>query len=185
MPSSKKAIDPLEIFLHAHSYFQAQELIYAHIDGDEAALQAYAFPTTTLAALACELFLKCLVAIETGHVPRGHNLKKLFDQLSRRTRERLEELWVPYAEYRKAHWDYVEQRADIVVARDLPSALSAGSRVFEIIRYRYEDTGEDYRFYLDDLPHMLGKVALELKPEWEQIVPAQPTPRRPLQPYRG
>jgi HEPN domain-containing protein len=178
MPKPKQPIDPLKIFLHAHSYFQAQELIYAQVNGDKAALQAYASPTTTLAALACEIFLKCLVAIETGNAPRGHNLRNLFDQLSRRTRERLEELLVPYAEHRKEYWDYVERKATLVVARDLPSALSAGSRVFEIIRYRYEGTGENYHFYLDDLPHMLGKVALELKPEWETIIPIQPN-RRP------
>jgi hypothetical protein len=39
-------------------------------------------PLIVLAALANELFLKCIICIETGGTTHGHNLKELFDRLS-------------------------------------------------------------------------------------------------------
>jgi hypothetical protein len=173
VPDRQARPDALKIFLQAHSYFQAQELIYERWKHDPRMLQSFAIPASTLGAFSCELFLKCLVCVETGSVPKGHNLRKLFDLLTRKTRERLAELWDGYAVDRAAQWDQIERKSGKVVARDLPSAISAGSRAFELIRYRYEKSDEDFQFYLDDLPHMLGFVALELKPEWNTVMPNQ------------
>src|SRR5262245_36741778 len=43
-----------------------------------------------LAAFTIELMFKCLICIEQGGSPRGHDLLELFDKLSAPTRERLE-----------------------------------------------------------------------------------------------
>jgi hypothetical protein len=162
-------IDPFKIFIQAHNFFQAQELIYETQNG-LMTFPGFAIPAATLGAFSCELFLKALVCIETRKVPQGHNLRKLFDMLSKSTRNRLGELWDEYAVSRAPQWNVMERDRGRKVARDLPSALFAGSRAFEFLRYRYEE-GQEFQFFLDDLPHMLGMVALELKPEWRQIIP--------------
>ena len=51
--------------------------------------------------------------------------------------------------------------------RDLPSALVKGSEVFKRIRYSYEGNTEGVHFYVIDLPALLEKVILEIKPEFE------------------
>jgi|SRR3989344_2165368 hypothetical protein len=41
-------------------------------------------------AFACELYLKCLLCLRTSKSTKGHNLHKLFMQLSQNDRERIE-----------------------------------------------------------------------------------------------
>lgn len=160
--------DPLRMFLQAHAFFQAQELLYRYGKDDDRAMHALAIPAVTLSAFASELFLKCLLCIETGTTRQGHNLRKLFDALSSQSRERLIALWDNYVLGRASQWDQAEHKLGRKVARDLPAALSAGHQAFELLRYRYEGAAPpDFQFYLDDLPHMLGCVILELKPEWK------------------
>jgi hypothetical protein len=66
-------------------------------------------PLAVLSALTTELFLKCLICIETGDTPRGHDLKELFDQLSVATRTRIQDLWDSgIAVVRSTKWDEVE-----------------------------------------------------------------------------
>jgi hypothetical protein len=88
--------------------------------------------------------------------------------LSPQSRKALSELWDKYASERSSQWDEVERASRRKVPRDLAGALSAGSRAFELLRYRYEDAAPpDFQYYLNDLPHMLGYVILRMKPEWE------------------
>jgi hypothetical protein len=46
-----------------------------------------------LSAFASELYLKCLLCIETDKVPEDHNLLRLFDGLKVSTRHELDDLW--------------------------------------------------------------------------------------------
>jgi hypothetical protein len=69
------------------------------------------------------------------------------------------------------------------IARDLTSALAGGSTAFEKIRYSYEDDNEEVQFYIGDLPQILGRVILEMKPEWrnrrrrvQEVAGADPAP---------
>jgi HEPN domain-containing protein len=80
-------------------------------------------PVVVLGALTTELFLKCLISIETGKASHGHDLKELFDELSPETRARIERAWdndiVPL---RNKEWDDIE-RFGLEMPRDLPSEL--------------------------------------------------------------
>jgi hypothetical protein len=62
--------------------------------------------------------------------------------------------------------------------RDLPSALSVGGSSFQKIRYSYEGGTEDLQFYLQDLPLALGRIILQLRPQWQGHLRAyQPLPK--------
>src|SRR5690349_16628975 len=96
---AKQKLDPFFIFLQAHAFFQANEALYETFKYHPEKLYQVSLPACTLSSFACELFLKCLLCIETGDAPNGHHLRKLFDMLSESTRHRLEKLWDEYATY--------------------------------------------------------------------------------------
>jgi hypothetical protein len=49
---------------------------------------------------------------------------------------------------------------------------------FERIRYSYEGNTADLHYFLQDFPQLLGRIVLELKPEWR----GRQRPYRPLAP---
>jgi hypothetical protein len=75
-------------------------------------------------------------------------------------------MWNWYAHGRKDVWDAWEKRTGRTMPRDLASVLQRATGAFEGMRYHYENPVVDYQFSLDDLPHMLGLMAIELRPEW-------------------
>jgi hypothetical protein len=162
--------DPSKIFVQAHRFFRAGKILYEMTTTDELGEEELQIPAGMLYAFACELFLKCLICIEKGYSPHGHDLRILFNKLTPSTRKRLEEVWNQYATTYADRWIEIERNIGCAVARDLPSALAAGSKAFDLIRYRHEDRPIEFKFYLGAFPHMLGKVAFELKPEWATIL---------------
>ncbi|WMT73871.1 hypothetical protein [Bradyrhizobium sp. Ash2021] len=124
-------------------------------------------PLIVLASLTSELFLKCLICIETGDTPREHNLKELFDQLSEGTRARIQRFWDREVAARKREeWDNLE-KFGLKMPRDLPSALAKGSNAFIRYRYSYEGNTEGLHYYLEELPALLQKLILEMNPNLE------------------
>jgi hypothetical protein len=128
-------------------------------------------PAIALSAFASELFLKCLIAIETNaNPPKGHDLSDFFKHLTPLTRGRLTQMWGSHAAGQKALWDASDKMTGQKCPRDLPSALELGKDSFEAMRYLYEK--QQFVFNFHDLPHMLERRVLELRPEW-------PAPMRP------
>jgi hypothetical protein len=129
--------------------------------------------------LTIELFFKCLIFIETGTAPRGHRFKELFDQLSSSTQARIQDTWDNWiVVHRTTEWNRLENALGITIARDLPSALEAGSDAFQKIRYSYEGGTENLKYYLQDLPQLLRRVIVEMRPElkglerrYQQLLP--------------
>src|SRR5580700_2055988 len=74
---SKAPIDPHEIYLHAFRFHENDHRLRNSIspeDPNEVMLIAH--PSMMLSAFASELYLKCLLCIETGKVHTGHDLKR-------------------------------------------------------------------------------------------------------------
>jgi hypothetical protein len=169
MPNQSKqtpTIDPYRILQQAHKFFVAQETLYEKVTAVPPSADDLVIPALVLSAFASELFLKGLIAIETGKAPpQGHDLYLLFKKLSAPTRHRLEEMWNWYAHGRKAAWDGLEKERGNPVPRDLPRCLRMATGAFQGMRYHYEPSAINYQFILDDLPHVLGLMAMELKPE--------------------
>jgi hypothetical protein len=164
-------IDPLKIFLHAQGFHLAEHhLSNIDIKNTRLALEV-AQATMALSALNSELFLKCLICLETGSVPAGHYLDELFDQLSAETKQRIEEIWVSeIVPLRDPIWKQLETAKDEKpIDRSFRAAILEGRKAFEEIRYSYEPGSLGSRYYIGDLPRLLWLVILEKKPEWRRV----------------
>jgi hypothetical protein len=168
-----KNIDPLTIFMHAKGFHIAEDYIGSiNISQNVQLALEMSQAVMVLAAFNCELFFKCLICIETGLVPPGHDLDDLYDQLSPETQARCEEMWdTEVVPLRDPMWKKMEKdvgKGD-TLKRDLPSAIKAGRRAFEKMRYSYEPESKGSQFYISDLPRLLYRVILEKKPEWARL----------------
>jgi hypothetical protein len=106
--SGPKIIDPSKIFVQADCFYQALAVL-CNVEPENMQLGvALIQPTVVIGALTIELFFKCLLCIETGKVPRTHDLRSLFERLTLTSRERILEGWEKIAA-RWAEWDRQEQ----------------------------------------------------------------------------
>jgi hypothetical protein len=126
---------------------------------------ALAMTVCLLQAFTSELVLKCLIRIEGGSPPRTHDLLALFNLLSEPTRKRLEAMWFDYVQRNPDQSEALKQ-VGVTIEPELASALAAGRRAFEFVRYWHENSDEEYVFYLEALPNMLFRVALDLRSDW-------------------
>jgi HEPN domain-containing protein len=85
------SIDPLKIFVHARQFLNTSH--YLMHKNDVELFAQVGEPVIVLSAFASELYLKCLVAIETGNAPRGHDLFELFQNLNAATQKQVSVLW--------------------------------------------------------------------------------------------
>ena len=162
------AFDPLKIFQHATNFHESDHRLRnsaQHDKPDDVAFIAH--PSMVLSAFAIELYFKCLLCVETGKVPSGHHLKRLFDGLALPTRRRLEDLWD--ADIRRPErqriLDHIRTLPNGRSLRlDLPYALNVGANSFVELRYFYER--QQTFFLLGDFPNLLRQVILERFPSW-------------------
>jgi len=84
--------NPLAYFKHAQHFF-ASDLCLMHPSQPQEVKDFTIWGAVVMSALASELLLKCLAALEAGHVRHTHDLKALFDNLSPKTRAQIEREW--------------------------------------------------------------------------------------------
>ena len=130
--------EPERILQQAFRFHQAQKILKSSPNDQHEALVP---PVCVLEAITIELYL-------TG--------------CANQTRQRLEAMWSVYALQRGEAFKQVE----LAIEPELTSALAAGRRAFELIRYWHEDPDEDCVFYLGALPNMLFEIAFGLRPDW-------------------
>jgi hypothetical protein len=167
--SSSPTVDPSRIFEQADCFYKALAVLCNVEPEDTQLAVTLGEPVMVIGALTIELFLKCFLCIDSGKVPRTHNLRELFEKLSPSTQKRIQEGWDKIAAHRAEEWSHLEKSLGITIARDLPSALAAGGGAFQQIRYSYEGNTQQLQYYLQDLPRLLGRIALEIKPEWQTL----------------
>ncbi len=89
-PQYIEGIDPLSIYMHAIGFHTAENSLGNLTLGPNAQLGAQVVrPAMVISALTSELFLKCLVCLETTRTPKGHHLFELFQLLTPGTRSRI------------------------------------------------------------------------------------------------
>jgi hypothetical protein len=168
-----RGVDPLDIFLHGKGFLLAgQVLSRDELNKNNPHLMAeLGQPVMVLSALTSEIFMKCLICMETGLVPSGHDLDDLFKKLSPSTRSEIEHRWdTEVVPLRNEIWITIETSMGKPIQRDLLSALRSGKNGFEKIRYSYEGETQHTQFYIGDLPTVLIRVILQRKPEWQWAV---------------
>ena len=165
-----KNIDPKKLFMHAQGFHIAEETLSTiTIDRNPHLAAEIGSAVVVLSALNSELFLKCIICIETGLVPQGHYLDELFKEVSAQTQAKIEHIWTTeVVPLREPMWRKIEASigSGETMRRDLLGALAGGSKAFQKIRYGYEGDTADVQFYISDLPRLLGRVILQMKPEW-------------------
>lgn len=167
--SPKVQHDCFKIFQHAYHFHESDHRLRNTVPPDRPdQIPLVVHPAMVLSAFASELYLKCLLRLETGKVPQTHNLKALFRDLSPALRKQLEELWEAGMPERQKVLDEIRKLPHGEELRtDLQYALDVGADAFRELRYFYET--EKSIFLLSDFPNLLHKVILQRMPQWGTI----------------
>jgi len=150
------------MFKSADAFRHVSELTLAQMGLGQAHL---GFAYGVNGAFAVELYLKCLLTVEGGQIPSTHNLKALFQQLSRQSRAKLKKLHKERAS-NDAVFAALRQRG---IKTDLDSLLEQGQDVFEQFRYIYEGIPRDRQqvgFALNIFAGCVRDRILDLRLEW-------------------
>ena len=98
---AKPTHDPRRIFRIAEWFNLAGNTLKEHISE----MRGVAVPSVVLGAFSLELYLKCLIAIETGKPPpTGHNLRWLFDRLSGNTQSKIKQYFDNPTDQHEINW---------------------------------------------------------------------------------
>jgi hypothetical protein len=154
-----KPIDPKSVFQLACKFAATEQHVRST---NNPRAEFMASPSMVLSAFAIELFLKCLLLLEGKEFDRIHSLNVLFRRLSHNQKRRIEEVWEKEA---RSKVDELRRKFGFPHPSDLPNALGTCARAFEHMRYGYEDPDRQI-FYLGDLPTILWRIILGIRPEW-------------------
>lgn len=135
-------------------------------------------PTIVNNAFSLELYLKCLIAIETGRKPpSGHNLRWLFNRLNDKTKAKIKEWFDNPTEEHEIRWGeniktpppHAPEWAK-GTSYTFDEILDSSASAFVDFRYIFE-TGE-YRknanWNADYIVVCVRRAILELHPEWDK-----------------
>jgi len=174
----KSGLDPVKIYKHASAFHKSYDLLTKAVIPANGALSeeqlvgTIAHPAMVLSIFASELYLKCLLCVESGSVPEGHNLKKLFSGLQLATRRELDDLWDADIRHPDKQ-DAIERLRSMPLGQeirlDLRYALDVGANSFTELRYFYET--ERAYVLISHFPFLLRNVILKRSPSWGAIVP--------------
>jgi HEPN domain-containing protein len=168
--------DPFKIFMNAERFRQADLFLRSALDQRLAV--AVASPALILSAFASEVYLKCIISIETGQMAHGHHLKNLYRRIGPQTRRTIEEKWDAYVSspVKQRLYAALSSVSGSPIPTDLDWTLSEGSSAFTSIRYLHEVDNSKTKFLLGDLPSILRDVIIQIKPEWANMVHGPMTP---------
>ena len=168
------ALDPVSVFVTAEQFRSASKwLIHARGMGYEADV---GIPTVTCAAMALELYLKCLIATEGTENPIIHDLRHLFEKLS-------PSLQTAVRSHFDAYSDEVKQFDEAALAKAGSPPLKRRLRLCD----RLEPTGICPRpihlrqslhpssgWIADAIIDCARRVILDAHPDWEGLRMASP-----------
>jgi HEPN domain-containing protein len=175
----KPQFEPTKMFAHASSFHESfVRLQNSTIPAEggpplEQDVGLVAHPSMVLSAFASEIYLKCLLCVETGSVPNGHNLEELFKKLDNDTKLSIDGLWDTDIRHpdKQAVIQKMRDRYNGEPKRtDLRYALKLGKLGFQELRYFYER--ERSFFMLSHLPYVIRRAILIRFPSWGSILPA-------------
>ena len=114
---------------HADAFLRSNDVLKAAAVNDRHPF-GMVLPLLTMQAFAIELLFKCLFLIDDSDPPNEHNLKKLFDLLSRETRDEIIRRWD----------EGPRKRIEKVLSfpADLTSSLEACGNAFVQLRYAFD-----------------------------------------------
>jgi len=163
---TSQKVDSQELFYHATRILSADWHLRHALPPQTDKLMV-AQGSMILNAFASELFIKCILLIEGKTPPPTHKLDVLFRQVGHKTKRNIEAIWDAQARPKLTHMSVNHGHP-----LDLPNAIVTCANSFERLRYHYEDPSKTF-FYIGELPEILHRIILEIKPEWD--LPTQST----------
>ncbi|MCK1707630.1 MULTISPECIES: hypothetical protein [unclassified Bradyrhizobium] len=172
---ARKTPDPLKVFMNAER-FRIADLVLRGSQDQRVAV-AVASPALVLSAFASELYLKCLILIQSARLEHGHDLHPLFKKLESQSQRRVEQKWNEWVSSpeRKRIYEALKKISGESIPTDLDWSLRNGGTGFVDMRYLHEvETGP--RFLIGDLPQILREETLQHRPEWTSLGHGPMTP---------
>ena len=163
------AFDPVKIFVTAEQFRYASKwLAQARGMGCQADV---GIPAVTCAAMALELYLKCLIAMEGTKNPNIHDLRDLFEKLS-------PSLQASVRSHFDAHSDAVKE----FLIKDGSQAsevtfdfvLDWSREAFVRARYVFDDGQPQAIWWADCITECARRVILDAHPDWWGLRMASP-----------
>lgn len=159
-------IDPQKAFITGEAFLEVGKVMLDALKAGNRNILALAFATNC--AIALEIYLKCLLILEIGHPcsGAGHDVYKLFKNLSLETQS---ELAAEHDKFLANNPDFVKKwkEKDTGVSMDLESLLKAGRHAFIKFRYAYEKIPKDTVWGLNGFIKCVRARILSSHPEWE------------------
>lgn len=154
------------ILKSADAFEEASVLALKHATQDQNQTFYLALVYVVNASFAVELYLKCLLAVESGQIPETHNLKDLFNQVSRESRAKIKKRHNKLAPDHSVLSGFRER---LGIKIDLDSLLEDGQDVFKHFRYLFEGVRSRTKpigFGLELFGRIVRNRILDLRPEW-------------------
>ncbi len=132
-------------------------------------------PNTALPAMVCnafanELYLKCLIYLESGQIIKTHDLHKLFRMLKPESRKVIEERFDTIAEKSgPQNSEMWFQRTGKHLGWRLKDAIEDGAEAFVEWRYLFEDPEATKHYGLIPLPDVLREFIIERYPNFKKF----------------
>jgi HEPN domain-containing protein len=124
------------------------------------------FPMVICASFSLELYLKCLIQIESGTSEKGHDLEKLFFKLSPESQKMIRTSYEPHKAREDAMFAAI---VGVPVPRtDFDFVLHASAKAFEHFRYAFEGIVESGEGWMaSPICECARERILELQPDWK------------------
>jgi hypothetical protein len=167
--------DAREMFYHAeHIYFgneiiaQRRDQTATTIGYNERNVGLY-IPMAILSAFATEIYLKCLLLLETGSFQSGHDLRTLFDALDNQTKT---EVRTRFDAHASSDGLFEKLRRDRGWSMDFDWCLDSSRKAFNKFRYLYETPLElDEGCFVRLIMNALRETIVQRFPTWERPPP--------------
>lgn len=156
-------IDAFAIYKHAVGFLTADSHLRSFKDVSTQFLCGPA--AVVLSAFASELFIKCLLTLDSKSWGNDHNLHRLYKRLNEHVRRKIEQKWLAYSQNKK-YFVIIENGVAKAPKSDLEGALKDCGDAFVAMRYVYEDPKKS-NYYISELPIILREVILEEQPNWK------------------
>jgi hypothetical protein len=166
-------LNPQKIFEHAGKFQWTNErLRKTDVITTERHEYFVGDPCLVISALACELYLKCLLIMfntPLAELRNLHNLHRLYEKLPPQIQTRVTALWdhdIWGQGTRKLLDEFQTKLAKEPIPRDFSTLLKLGANTFVDLRYVYEKP-RNLNNVIVDLPSILRRVIVEIHPEWQ------------------
>ena len=167
-------LDPESVFVIAEQFRSASKwLIHAPGMGYAADV---GIPTVSYAAMALELYLKCLIATEGTENPIIHDLRHLFEKLSPGLQTAVRSHFDAYSdEVRRLDEAALAKAGSPPIKFTFDYALERSRQAFIRARYIFQDNLHPGSGWLaDPIIECARRVILDAHPDWEEAWMASP-----------